>query len=52
MWPILVIWGVGLYTIWKVKRFHVTATYIVAFVALAAVRGAVTATASGRRWRL
>jgi Na+-translocating ferredoxin:NAD+ oxidoreductase RnfD subunit len=42
MWPMLVIWIVGLYTIWKVKRFHVTATYIAAFVALAAVRGAVT----------
>jgi len=42
MWPMLVIWIVGLYTIWKVKRFHVTATYIAAFVALAAVRGVVT----------
>jgi hypothetical protein len=42
MWPMLVIWVVGLYTIWKVKRFHITATYIVAFVALAAVRGVVT----------
>jgi Na+-transporting NADH:ubiquinone oxidoreductase subunit NqrB len=42
MWPMLVIWAVGLYTIWKVKRFHITATYIVAFVALAAVRGVVT----------
>jgi len=42
MWPMLVIWIVGLYTIWKVKRFHVTATYIAAFVVLAAVRGVVT----------
>ena len=42
MWPMLVIWIVGLYTIWKVKRFHITATYIAAFVVLAAVRGVVT----------
>jgi Na+-transporting NADH:ubiquinone oxidoreductase subunit NqrB len=42
MWPMLVIWIVGLYTIWKVKRFHITATYIAAFVVLAAVRGGIT----------
>jgi len=42
MWPMLVIWVVGLYTIWKVKRFHITATYIVAFVAFAALRTAIT----------
>jgi Na+-transporting NADH:ubiquinone oxidoreductase subunit NqrB len=42
MWPMLVIWAVGLYTIWKVKRFHITATYIAAFVALAFVRGGIT----------
>ncbi|MFB6230687.1 MAG: hypothetical protein ABEL04_05965 [Salinibacter sp.] len=42
MWAMLVIWIVGLYTIWKVKRFHVTATYIVAFIALSVVRGYVT----------
>jgi len=38
----LVIWGVGLYTIWKVKRFHITGTYIVAFIAFAALRTAIT----------
>jgi len=42
MWAMLVIWIVGLYTIWKVKRFHVTATYIVAFIAFSFVRGYVT----------
>jgi Na+-translocating ferredoxin:NAD+ oxidoreductase RnfD subunit len=42
MWPMLVIWIVGLYTIWKVKRFHITATYIVAFVALSLLRGTIT----------
>ena len=42
MWPMLVIWIVGLYTIWKVKRFHITGTYIVAFIAFALVRSFVT----------
>ena len=42
MWPMLVIWVVGLYTIWKVKRFHITGTYIVAFVALSFVRSLIT----------
>jgi Na+-translocating ferredoxin:NAD+ oxidoreductase RnfD subunit len=42
MGPMLVIWIVGLYTIWKVKRFHITATYIVAFVGLAFVRSLIT----------
>ncbi|MCS4153359.1 Na+-translocating ferredoxin:NAD+ oxidoreductase RnfD subunit [Salinibacter ruber] len=42
MWPMLVIWIVGLYTIWKVKRFHITATYIGAFVGLSLVRGIIT----------
>ena len=42
MWPMLVIWVVGLYTIWKVKRFHITATYIAAFIALSFVRGTIT----------
>ena len=42
MWPMLVIWGVGLYTIWKVKRFHITGTYIIAFIAFAALRTAIT----------
>ena len=42
MWPMLVIWVVGLYTIWKVKRFHITATYIVAFIALSFLRSLVT----------
>jgi len=42
MWPMLVIWVVGLYTIWKVKRFHITATYILAFIALSLVRGLIT----------
>ena len=42
LWPMIVIWIIGLYTIWKVKRFHITGTYIAAFVALAGVRSWIT----------
>lgn len=42
LWPMLVIWAIGLYTIWKVKRFHITGTYIVAFVVLSLVRSWIT----------
>ena len=42
LWPMLMIWVVGIYVIWKVKRFHITGTYIVAFVVLAFVRSFIT----------
>lgn len=42
IWPMVVIWIIGIYVIWKVNRAHITATYIVAFVALAFVRGYIT----------
>lgn len=42
MWPMLVIWIVGLVTIWRVKRAHITATYIVAFLVLAFARSLIT----------
>ncbi len=38
LWPMLVIWTIGLITIWRVKRAHITATYVVAFLVLAFVR--------------
>lgn len=38
IWPMLVVWALGAFITWRVKRFHITATYVVSFVALAAVR--------------
>jgi hypothetical protein len=38
LWPMLIIWGIGLITIWRVKRAHITLTYIAAFLVLAFVR--------------
>lgn len=38
IWPMLVVWLLGAFITWRVKRFHITATYVVSFIALAAVR--------------
>lgn len=42
LWPMLVIWVLGSLIIWRLKRFHICATYIVSFLALSAVRSAIT----------
>lgn len=42
MWAMAVIWLVGLFTIYKVNRFHICATYILAFLAFAFLRSGVT----------
>jgi hypothetical protein len=42
IWPMLVIWVLGALIVHRVRRFHITATYVVAFLVLAAVRSAIT----------
>jgi Na+-translocating ferredoxin:NAD+ oxidoreductase RnfD subunit len=41
--PMLVIWALGSVIIWRLKRFHITATYVLSFVAFAFIRSAITA---------
>jgi enediyne biosynthesis protein E5 len=36
--PLVIIWILGSFIIWQVKRFHICATYVVAFVLFAYVR--------------
>ena len=38
IWPMLVIWVLGSVIIWRVQRFHITATYVVSFIAFAFLR--------------
>jgi Na+-translocating ferredoxin:NAD+ oxidoreductase RnfD subunit len=38
LWPMLVIWVLGSVIIWRLRRFHITATYVASFIALAFVR--------------
>ncbi|HET9531889.1 MAG TPA: RnfABCDGE type electron transport complex subunit D, partial [Blastocatellia bacterium] len=42
LWPMLVIWTLGSVIIWRLKRFHICATYVASFVLFALVRSLVT----------
>jgi enediyne biosynthesis protein E5 len=42
IWPLLIVWTLGALITWRVKRFHITATYVISFIAFAAVRGLIT----------
>jgi Na+-translocating ferredoxin:NAD+ oxidoreductase RnfD subunit len=38
IWPMLVVWLLGVLIVLRVKRFHITATYVISFVALSWIR--------------
>ena len=40
--PLAVIWVLGLVIVWRVRRLHITATYVVSFLAFALVRSFIT----------
>lgn len=42
VWPLLIVWVLGAAIIYRVKRFHITATYVVCFVILSFVRSFIT----------
>jgi Na+-translocating ferredoxin:NAD+ oxidoreductase RnfD subunit len=42
LWPMLVIWALGSLIIWRLRRFHITGTYVAAFLVFAAVRSWLT----------
>jgi Na+-translocating ferredoxin:NAD+ oxidoreductase RnfD subunit len=42
MWPMLVIWVLGALIIWRLRRFHITATYVIAFLVYAFLRSEIT----------
>jgi enediyne biosynthesis protein E5 len=42
LWPMLVIWMLGALIIWRLHRFHITMTYVVAFVVYALIRSWLT----------
>jgi Na+-translocating ferredoxin:NAD+ oxidoreductase RnfD subunit len=45
LWPMLVIWAIGLNAVWTARRAHITVAYVVAFFVFAFVRTLVTDTA-------
>ena len=42
IWPMLVIWILGSIIIWRARRFHISATYVVSFFVLAFLRSWIT----------
>jgi len=46
-WPLIVIWVLGSIIIYRAKRFHISATYVVSFFAFAFLRSMIT----GDPWR-
>ncbi len=45
--PMVVIWALGSIIVWRVKRFHITATYVVSFLVFALLRSWMT----GNPWQ-
>src|SRR5271170_5891070 len=45
--PMLVIWALGAAIIWRLRRFHITGTYVVSFIAFAFLRAWLT----GNPWQ-
>jgi Na+-transporting NADH:ubiquinone oxidoreductase subunit NqrB len=42
VWPMIVIWVLGSAIIWRLRRFHISATYVVSFLAFAFLRSWIT----------
>ncbi len=42
LWPMLIIWTLGSIIIWRLKRFHICATYVLAFLAFSLLRSWIT----------
>jgi Na+-translocating ferredoxin:NAD+ oxidoreductase RnfD subunit len=41
-WPIVVIWILGCFIVWRARRFHISATYVVSFFLFAFLRSWIT----------
>lgn len=44
LWPMAVIWTLGFVIVWRVGKLHVSAAYVVAFLAFGLLRSAITGT--------
>ncbi|QNI34685.1 RnfABCDGE type electron transport complex subunit D [Alloacidobacterium dinghuense] len=42
LWAMLVIWALGAAIIWRLRRFHICAVYVVSFILLALLRAKIT----------
>lgn len=42
LWPMLVVWMLGIFTLWRLKLLHIAGAYVVSFFAFAALRSLIT----------
>ncbi len=42
LWPMLVIWAIGIVAVWRAGRAHITLTYLAAFIVFALLRSRIT----------
>jgi Na+-translocating ferredoxin:NAD+ oxidoreductase RnfD subunit len=42
IWPMLIIWALGLIIVWRVKRLHITITYVLSFIFFSFFRSLIT----------
>jgi enediyne biosynthesis protein E5 len=42
IWPLLVIWTLGLIIVWRAKRLHITLTYVISFIIFSFLRSIIT----------
>lgn len=42
LWPMVIVWILGALITWRVRRFHITLSYVAAFAIFAAMRSAIT----------
>jgi len=42
IWPLMIVWVLGSVIVYRVGRFHITATYVISFLVLSAIRSAIT----------
>lgn len=42
LWPMLVIWVLGFFIVWRVGRIHISVAYVLSFVAFSLVRSLIT----------
>lgn len=42
LWPLLVIWAIGIVAVWRAGRAHITLTYLAAFLVFALMRSLIT----------
>ena len=42
IWPMLIVWALGIIITYRVQRFHITATYVISFIVLALLRSSIT----------